>query len=88
LIAAHLLEHLQNPHAMLRNWVSVVKLGGVITLILLGDPGVVRRLGRYAFAKPRYEKVGFPYDYFVAREHINPINNLVLLISFYFKKCR
>ncbi len=85
LIAAHLLEHLPNPHIILRKWVSVVKPGGLITIVLPCDPGLAWRMGRYAFARPRYQKVGFPYDYLMAREHINPINNLVSLIRYYFK---
>ncbi len=84
LIAAHVLEHLAQPHKVLREWARVLKPGGVISLVLPCDPGMLWRLGRYAIARNKFIKAGFDYDYWMAREHINPINNLVSLIRYYF----
>lgn len=84
LIAAHVLEHLKNPHLVLREWARVLSPGGVLTLILPCDPGVWWRLGRVLVAKKGFRDTGIDYDYWMAREHINAINNLVALIEYYF----
>ena len=84
LIAAHVLEHLERPWEVLREWHRVVRPGGVLSLLLPCDPGLGWRLGRYLSARPRFRKAGFEYDYWMAREHINPLNNLVSLLRYYF----
>lgn len=84
LIAAHVLEHLLRPHEVLREWVRVLKPGGVLTLVLPCDPGLLWRMGRYAVARRNFVKAGLEYDYWMAREHVNPINNLVAFVHHYF----
>lgn len=84
LIAAHVLEHIYEPHLALREWSRVVKPKGLITLVLPCDPGLGWRLGRTLFARPSYLKAGFDYDYWMAREHVNPINNLMSIVRYYF----
>ena len=83
-IAAHVLEHLYKPHEVLREWVRVLKPGGTLSLVLPCDPGLAWRLGRYAIARPKFLRAGFRYDYWMAREHVNPINNLASLLRHYF----
>jgi len=87
LIATHVLEHLYHPHEVLREWARVVKPGGIISLILPCDPGLAWRLGRYAAIRGKHNAAGIPYDYWMAREHVNPINNLVSFIRYYFPVC-
>ena len=87
-IATHVLEHLYQPHKVLREWIRVLKPGGVISLVLPCDPGVLWRIGRYAVARNKFVKAGLNYDYWMAREHVNPINNLVSLIRHYFPDVR
>jgi phosphatidylethanolamine/phosphatidyl-N-methylethanolamine N-methyltransferase len=87
-IAAHVLEHLYRPHEVLREWARVTKPGGVVTLILPCDPGVVYRLGRHAFARRNLIKEGIDYDYWMAREHVNPLNALIAFVRFYFQDVR
>ena len=84
LIASHVLEHLERPHAVLREWARVVKPGGVVSILLPSDPGFAWRLGRNLGPRRSAERVGLAYDYWMAREHINPINALVELIKYYF----
>ncbi|GMR18792.1 MAG: hypothetical protein BMS9Abin33_1235 [Gammaproteobacteria bacterium] len=84
-IAAHVLEHLYRPHEILREWVRVLKPGGILSLVLPCDPGMAWRLGRTISARRKFVKAGMDYDYWMAREHVNAINNLVSLIRFYFE---
>lgn len=89
-IATHVLEHLLNPHEILREWVRVIKPGGTLSLLLPCDPGMAWRLGRTLVVRKNYAKDNIPYDYWMAREHVNPINNLIAFIEYYFaeKKVR
>lgn len=87
-IAAHVLEHLDQPHKVLREWARVLKPGGVLSLVLPCDPGMLWRMGRFAVARGKFIKAGLNYDYWMAREHVNPINNLVSLIRYYFVDVR
>lgn len=83
-IATHVLEHLYRPHEVLQEWVRVLKPGGILSLVLPCDPGVAWRLGRYAASRKKFIAAGINYDYWMAREHVNPINNLVSFVRHYF----
>ncbi len=85
LIGTHVLEHLLNPHLVLQEWARVVKPGGVISIILPTDPGFAWRLGRRVGGRSAFIKAGIDYDYWMAREHVNPLNNLVSFINYYFE---
>jgi SAM-dependent methyltransferase len=85
-IGAHVLEHLYRPCEILREWMRVLKTGGVMTLVVPCDPGLLWRLGRYLVARNKFIKAGVEYDYWQAQDHVNPINNLVSFIRYYFPK--
>jgi phosphatidylethanolamine/phosphatidyl-N-methylethanolamine N-methyltransferase len=85
LIATHVLEHLYHPHAVLREWDRVVRPGGVLSIVLPCDPGLMWRFGRMLGPRASAERAGIAYDYWMAREHVNPINNLVVFIRYYFE---
>lgn len=84
LIATHVLEHLYRPHEVLHEWNRVVRPGGVLSLILPCDPGLLWRVGRQFGPRRRARSAGLDYDYWMAREHVNPIQNLVCFIKYYF----
>lgn len=86
LIASHVLEHLPDPHEVLREWYRVVRPGGVLSILLPCDPGLLWRVGRSFGPRRAAQKTGMPYDYVMAREHINSIFNLRALIDYYFGK--
>ena len=88
LIAAHVLEHLTEPYNVLREWHRVVIPGGIITLILPCDPGLSWRIGRHLGPRERFTQANVDYDYWMAREHVNPINNLIAYIRYYFSDIR
>lgn len=83
-IATHVLEHLYRPHEVLQEWIRVLKPGGTLSLVLPCDPGVAWRLGRYTASRKKFIAAGINYDYWMAREHVNPINNLVSFVRHYF----
>jgi len=84
LIATHVLEHLPQPHRVLREWVRVVRPGGVLSLVLPCDPGLAWRCGRRLGPRRALLRQGLPYDYWMAREHINPLHNLLAYLRYYF----
>lgn len=85
LIATHVLEHLPNPVAVLSEWNRVVRPGGIISIVLPCDPGLLWRLGRHLGPRKNARSRGIPYDYLQAAEHINSIFNLVVFIRHHFK---
>jgi ubiquinone/menaquinone biosynthesis C-methylase UbiE len=84
LIAAHVLEHLPQPHKVLREWVRVLKPAGILSIILPCDPGLLYRIGRSFGPRQRFTGKGFDYAFLQAVEHINSIHNLTAFISYYF----
>lgn len=85
LIATHVLEHIPDPVAVLREWNRVVKKGGLISIVLPCDPGMLWRLGRHFGPRRNAEKLGLPYDYVQAADHVNSIFNLVVFIRHHFE---
>lgn len=83
-IATHVLEHLVHPHEILREWTRVIKPGGTLSLVLPCDPGFAWRFGRMLGVRKRAESAGLEYDYWMAREHVNSIFNLVTFINYYY----
>ena len=86
LIAIHVLEHLQAPHEVLAEWARVVTPGGIITIVIPCDPGLLWRIGRFFGPRRNASRYGLEYDYWMAREHINSAFNLVNLIRYYFDR--
>ncbi len=85
LIATHVLEHLPNPVNVLREWNRVVRPGGVISIVLPCDPGLLWRLGRHLGPRRNAQRLGLAYDYLQAAEHINSIFNLTVFIRHHFE---
>lgn len=84
LIATHVLEHLYQPHLVLKEWARVIKNGGVLSIVLPTDPGLAWRFGRCLGPRKNAIEQGISYDYVMAREHVNSCVNLVALIRHYF----
>ena len=84
LISVYNLEHLPQPHRVLREWGRVVKPGGVISIAIPAEGGVAWRLGRWLTTRRSFAKEGLDLDYIIAREHINTCYNLAALIRHIF----
>lgn len=84
LIATHVLEHVPDPAAVLTEWTRVLRPGGVLSLILPADPGLLWRFGRMLGPRRNAQASGLPYDYYMAIEHKNAIHNLQHIVRFHF----
>jgi phosphatidylethanolamine/phosphatidyl-N-methylethanolamine N-methyltransferase len=84
LIATHVLEHMPAPHEVIREWARVIRPGGVLSIVLPCDPGFAWRFGRNFGVKQRATAAGMEYAYWMAREHVNSIFNLVTFLNYYF----
>ena len=84
LIATHVLEHIYQPHLVLKEWRRVVKNGGVLSILIPTDPGIAWRLGRHLGPRKNAIAQGIAYDYVMAREHVNSCTNLIALLRHYF----
>ncbi len=85
LIATHVLEHIPNPVAVLQEWNRVVKPGGLLSIVLPCDPGMLWRFGRYLGPRRNAHKLNLPYDYIQAADHVNSIYNLTTFIRYHFE---
>lgn len=85
-IAAHVLEHIYQPHLAIKEWARVIKNGGVLSILIPTDPGVAWRLGRALGPRKNAHANGLAYDYIMAREHVNSCTNLVAFLRHYFPK--
>lgn len=84
LIAVHVLEHISQPHLVLKEWLRVLKHGGILSILIPTDPGLAWRLGRHLGPRRQAIEKGIAYDYIMAREHVNPSTNLIALLRHYF----
>lgn len=85
LIATHVLEHIPNPVAVLGEWDRVVRKGGLLSIVLPCDPGLLWRMGQNFGPRRNATRMGLPYDYLQAAEHVNSIFNLVVFIRHHFE---
>jgi phosphatidylethanolamine/phosphatidyl-N-methylethanolamine N-methyltransferase len=87
-IICHTLEHVPEPEKMLIEVDRVLKKGGILSISLPCDPGLLWRLGRcLTTARNAKKKLGLSkpeYYYVMSKEHINAINNLVSLLTYHF----
>jgi phosphatidylethanolamine/phosphatidyl-N-methylethanolamine N-methyltransferase len=85
LLASHVLEHLPDPCSVLREWSRVVKPGGTISLVQPCDPGFAWRFGRsFGPRRDNHSAGNVDYDYWMAKEHVNSVQNLWTFMDYYF----
>ena len=89
IIISHCLEHILDPENFLFEMMSKLKTGGVLSISLPTDPGILWRLGRFFIRcftlKKTYKISKEEYEYVNATEHVNSIYNLINIIRYNFK---
>ena len=89
IIISHCLEHINNPEKFLLQMMDKLKIGGVLSISLPTDPGLLFRLGRFYLKtfsiKKKYKISKEDFDYMNATEHINSIFGLISIIKYHFK---
>ena len=90
IIMSHVLEHIVNPEKFIFEAMSKLKKGGVLSIALPTDPGLLWRSGRFYskfFNIIKKRKISpEKYDYVNAKDHVNSIYNLYYIIKFNYKK--
>jgi|LakMenEpi03Aug12_release.lakeMendotaPanAssembly.Ray.scaffolds.fasta_scaffold344939_1 phosphatidylethanolamine/phosphatidyl-N-methylethanolamine N-methyltransferase len=72
IIATCVFHHLSDPTVAFENVKKMLKPGGIFSLFLPSDPGILNRIVRKLFVTPASKKVGFSqYELVNAREHKN-----------------
>lgn len=85
-IATCLLLHLEHPEAALTEWRRVTRPGGVISMLVPCDPGILIRTTRQLITVPAVNRSGFAgYKLFNARDHRNHVGSIEQLIRFVFR---
>jgi ubiquinone/menaquinone biosynthesis C-methylase UbiE len=83
-VAAHVLEHIYQPHIALKEWYRVLKKDGILTILIPTDPGLAWRLGKCLGPRKNAIARGIAYDYLMALEHVNACNNLIAILRHHF----
>jgi len=83
-IATHILEHIYQPHLVVKEWARVLKNNGILTVLLPTDPGLGWRMAKHFGPRRNAILKGIPYDFIMAREHVNSCTNLVYILRHYF----
>jgi len=89
IIISHVLEHINKPEEFLVEIMRILKKGGVLSISLPTDPGLLWRSSRNMiklFVLKRTQKLSnIEYDYINSTEHINSIFNLRNIIKYNYR---
>ncbi len=90
IIISHCLEHINYPEEFLFEMMNKLKEGGILSISLPTDPGLLFRIGRLYLKmfsiKKKYQISKEEFDYMNATEHVNSIFNLHSIIKYNFPK--
>ena len=87
-IFACVLHHLSDPEKALCEARRVVKSGGMISIYLPCDPGIVYRFLRRLFTRSKARQLGIDYELYNVRQHINHYYQLYKIIKHIFQNDR
>ena len=86
LIATCLLAHLADRETTLMNWRRVVKPGGILSIYIPNEPGILLRLARGLTTKRRIKKRGYNHEFIHWKEHRNHFPGMRSMIKHVFEK--
>lgn len=89
IIATCLLIHLNDPLSALRKWKESLSDDGEMVIYVPCEPGILLRLARNIFTKPKHRKAGISDPALLyALEHVTSFEVLRQLIKFEFADCQ
>jgi ubiquinone/menaquinone biosynthesis C-methylase UbiE len=88
LIATCLLIHLPQPEDALVEWRRVVRAGGILSIYVPCEPGLLLRAMRYLTTRAKAKRLGYDHLSLHYREHVTFFVRLNLLINEMFRDCR
>ena len=81
-VVVHVLEHLPDLPGCLDEVKRVLKPGGIFSIVLPCDPGLVYEVARKISAERIFKKrYGLPYGWLIRREHINSPQEILKLLD-------
>jgi len=80
LIATCLLAHLSNPEKALEEWKRVVRPGGVISIFVPCEPGILLRISQMITTRRKQKRLGLNNRLLHYREHINHYPGMMTFI--------
>jgi ubiquinone/menaquinone biosynthesis C-methylase UbiE len=84
-IVTCLLHHLDDPMLALLEFRRLIKVGGVISILIPSDPGILYRFLRVISSERRLRKLGFEHSKLLhAVEHRNHVQSLIEQVNFIF----
>jgi phosphatidylethanolamine/phosphatidyl-N-methylethanolamine N-methyltransferase len=86
LISTCLLTHLKNPEDALKEWKRVVKPGGIISIYIPCEPGILLRIVQSLTTRRKQLKLGIDAKYIHYSEHPYHHPYLTTLVDYTFKK--
>mgnify|MGYP006146495365 FL=1 len=91
IIISHCLEHINHPEEFIHEMMKKLRIGGILSISLPTDPGLLFRLGRLYLKlfsiKRKYKITPIEFDYMNATEHVNSIFGLFSIIKYNFGDC-
>jgi SAM-dependent methyltransferase len=89
IIATCLLIHLNDPLSALKKWKESMSADGEMVIYVPCEPGILLRLARNIFTKPKHRKAGISDPSLLyALEHVTSFEVLKQLIEFEFADCQ
>lgn len=85
LVATCLLAHLDKPEEALREWRRVVRPGGLISIYVPSEPGLLLRVLRHGAVAPKSKKYGQDHLAIVYRDHRNHYPGMRYMIRAVFR---
>ena len=91
IIISHCLEHINYPEEFLFEVIKKLRIGGILSISLPTDPGVLFRIGRFYLKlfsiNKNYQITSSEFDYMNATEHVNSIFGLSSIIKYNYGDC-
>jgi phosphatidylethanolamine/phosphatidyl-N-methylethanolamine N-methyltransferase len=85
-IATCLLAHLMDPEKALEEWKRVVRKGGVVSIYVPCEPGLILRISQAMTTRRKQKKVSVNAKLFHYREHRNHYPAMMTLIDHVFEE--